>query len=244
MKTSNKLLIGFLSIITLSMIAMMMYSKSKIINDIQRSHSDNYKKDFQDMKGFKSLEISTNGDVTITSGEELLSIESDSFWFANSRIEIKDSILYIFDPEKNHSSPDINITMKNLAGIKLLGSSDIIMKDIFNTDHIDLVLTGSGSIDSKVNSNSITAILLGSGEIANHGKAQSITLQMTGSGTINFDETEAKDANIQLLGSGDVNCNASNSIKGNLSGSGDINYKGNPTVQLNQIGSGNINKQQ
>ncbi|MBK8737431.1 MAG: hypothetical protein IPL98_16615 [Saprospiraceae bacterium] len=100
MKTSNKLLIGFLSIITLSMIAMMMYSKSKIINDIQRSHSDNYKKDFQDMKGFKSLEISTNGDVTITSGEELLSIESDSFWFANSRIEIKDSILYIFDPEK------------------------------------------------------------------------------------------------------------------------------------------------
>ena len=64
------------------------------------------------------------------------------------------------------------------------------------------------------------------------------------SGTINFDETEAKDANIQLLGSGDVNCNASNSIKGNLSGSGDINYKGNPTVQLNQIGSGNINKQQ
>ena len=203
MKTSNKLLIGFLSIITLSMIAMMMYSKSKIINDIKRSHSDNYKKDFQDMKGFKSLEISTNGDVTITSGEELLSIESDSFWFANSRIEIKDSILYIFDPEKNHSSPD-----------------------------------------SKVNANSITAILLGSGEIANHGKAQSITLQMTGSGTINFDKTEAKDANIQLLGSGDVNCNASNSIKGNLSGSGDINYKGNPTVQLNQIGSGNINKQQ
>ena len=239
MKTSNKLLIGFLSIITLSMIAMMMYSKSKIINDIQRSHSDNYKKDFQDMKGFKSLEISTNGDVTITSGEELLSIESDSEAYLGYLIE-KD----IFDPEKNHSSPDINITMKNLAGIKLLGSSDIIMKDSFNTDHIDLVLTGSGSIDSKVNSNSITAILLGSGEIANQGKAQSITLQMTGSGTINFDKTEAKDANIQLLGSGDVNCNASNSIKGNLSGSGDINYKGNPTVQLNQIGSGNINKQQ
>ena len=59
---------------------------------------------------------------------------------------------------------------------------------------------------------------------------------MAGSGEILAAGFEAKEVNVSIAGSGDVECHATDHLKVSISGSGEVGYKGNPQLELPKRG--------
>ncbi|MBK6353931.1 MAG: DUF2807 domain-containing protein [Saprospiraceae bacterium] len=247
MKTSNKLLSTALFIVCASILGLIQYSKFYVKDQIKIQSGNKIVRNTK-LGSFTKLDISSNFDISIYKGPDSIQLDGDSSLIESLLLEIKDSTLTISLKEniQNYSSVGlvIKIYCNTLNDITLLGSGNIIMQDSFYCASSKLLLTGSGSIEGRFNSETLDASLLGSGEISNIGKSNQISATLSGSGDIDLTETLGQTGKANLLGSGNIDINCSNNLDIDLTGNGEINYKGSPKLNIKKLGNGEIHSKE
>jgi hypothetical protein len=163
--------------------------------------------------------------------------------------EVKEDELYIsFSKDVNVINTEgikINLTVKDLSTLKILGSGDAVIDGNLITEKLTCSVMGSGSILCKnATIGKLDAMLAGSGSIGFEAcTAQKARYAINGSGDIEAFDVIAGDADIAITGSGDVEANVAKSIDATITGSGDIVYKGGATIARSSVtGSGEIRK--
>lgn len=94
-------------------------------------------------------------------------------------------------------------------------------------------LTGNGRlVCNNVNSSEVKAsIETGNGTLAIHGRCKDAKFNLTGTGTIQADNLRADNVKCNVLGTGSIGCDASETLDVRGLGTTKIYYKGDPTVK-------------
>lgn len=242
MKTSNKIVLIGIGIITIFLFIIAFQLKSAVIRSESNYKSHIVIKSLESLHGFHSINATTATTIKITNGMENITVESDSIWLAEAKFEISDSVLFIKDPEQYYGRTAlIKISMPSIQNIELTGSGNIYIGDSISSNYLNLSLVGSGDIVSHCNALMLDVNLLGSGNIECKGKSKHGELKLKGSGDLHAGDCEIEEINLELLGSGNIFCNAKNKLNVTITGSGDVDYSGNPEVNQKILGSGSLN---
>ncbi len=203
-------------------------------------------KETRNLDGFEGIDLRASADLYIT--------KSDRF---EIRIEGQQNILDVLTTRiKGHNlviefqdvcvintrSLDIYISMPELSELYVSGSGDVESEDAFETDDLNLGISGSGSIDLDVIARRIDVRLSGSGDIYLAGESNQFYSTISGSGNIKANRLKTLEANIRISGSGSTYIYAVEDIDVRISGSGNVHYSGNPDINTSVSGSGNIRK--
>lgn len=141
----------------------------------------------------------------------------------------------------------VYITVKDIEGINVSGSGDVIGETRILTRDLDLNVSGSGSLKIEAEaSGDVEADVSGSGDMIVKGKCRGFDSDVSGSGKVNLSMNIAEQADFGISGSGKIEANGTaNSVKTSISGSGkvlaanletnrcDIRISGSGDVEIN-----------
>lgn len=138
-----------------------------------------------------------------------------------------------------------DITLGELAAqsslvANLTGSGSLKM-DSLSAASLTLTLSGSGNVDiADLQTANLTTALNGAGTFTVAGKVDSQTTQLNGSGSYCASGLESAHAEISVLGTGDGQVWATETLKVRITGSGDVYYKGKASITQAILGSGDV----
>jgi Putative auto-transporter adhesin, head GIN domain len=191
--------------------------------------SDAVKTESRNVANFSRLELHVPADVALTQGaSESLTITTDDNILPLIQTRVDGGVLKIEgDNNKGFSTKrgvKIQLAMKNVEGISIMGSGDIVA-DTLRTPQLDALISGSGDMKFKTL------------------RADNLKLRINGSGDISADAVIAKIAESSVRGSGDIKVSSlkTDSMKISIDGSGDIAASGiADTLEARISGSGDI----
>jgi hypothetical protein len=220
----------------------------------------------RDVGGFDRVSLKGMGEVILTqSEEESLSVETDDNMLKYVKTEVRDGTLYLdIDAQRAAflypSQLTFTLSVKDLAGLSILGSGDIKSGEI-NTERLELAIDGSGdmrigSLETKVLeldisgsgnvvvdslvAEQVKSSIKGSGEVDLAGQTSTQDVEISGSGEYRTGNLESETIWVSLSGSGNAVVWSTSSLKASTSGSGSVNFYGSPTIDFSGSGSGEI----
>ena len=192
---------------------------------------------------FSKVHLKGSGKVFLTPGQkQVLEIKTDDNIMPLIETDVSGNKLTI-SHGNHHLRPtefEVYITIKNLQGVGISGSGNILGKDRFVTDTLYAEISGSGDMDLEVETGFLETKISGSGSIQISGMAEDYTVSISGSGKINAFDVDAKHVSVKISGSGDCRVSASESLDAKISGSGDVYYRGRPQINTKISGSGSL----
>jgi hypothetical protein len=115
------------------------------------------------------------------------------------------------------------VTIKEVKGLFVSGSGDLIAQTKITGSGMDLKVSGSGNLTAEIEAGDVDADVSGSGDLNLKGKVRSLDSNISGSGKVSFDGAIAGMAEIGISGSGRFSASGSaNEIKTTISGSGKV----------------------
>jgi hypothetical protein len=194
---------------------------------------------------FDSIELSSAASVTYTqSTSGSLQIEAEDNLINSIETKVENGILKIYDKKTqcftNTLPIRISVGSENISKISILGSGKVTSTNTIKTESLELVIMGSGDIDTAVQSKSINAEIPGSGTIRLGGNTSILDASILGSGAIKAYNLSADSAKVDITGSGAAEVFVNKELNASIFGSGSIDYKGNATVTKNEFGSGDV----
>ncbi|MDX9925530.1 MAG: head GIN domain-containing protein [Ignavibacteriaceae bacterium] len=191
----------------------------------------------------QSIDMAIDADVYLLMGEDQkVEIEAQQNIIEVIETDIKDGMWEI-EYGRNvyrHEPVKIYITLPYIDKIILSGSGDIYSEDTFESDEIELMISGSGDIDFSVNTLVSNSLISGLGHIYIEGQTNFQHVEISGSGDYNSYDFLSSEADVSIPGSGNCRLNVSDRLDVSISGSGNVYYKGSPIIHSNISGSGGI----
>lgn len=191
-----------------------------------------------------SGKVTVNDYVLVTSGPSLTisSIDSgDMFLTASSPIVVDELSLSTQGSGKLQASfsefdvKTVSVKVSSSADVTVLAASQ------GSADSLTLSVQGSGSLclsaGSSIETNDLIIKKIGTGDVSigPQGSCKTAKLTTTGSGTIDAGGIQCVDANVDLLGSGNVFVQATDSLSGDVYGSGELRYFGKAPHSIDNI---------
>lgn len=206
------------------------------------------KKETRNLGYFDEIGLAIPANLYLTQGSKNeVVIEADEDLLEKIETEVRGSSLNIqFEKWYNYrgvGSINIYITVKELKGLLVTGSGDIIAKSAIESDKLSFIVSGSGSVlIDNLKVNDVYAMITGSGDVRLKGntKSNEIDVTVTGSGDFESVDIEFEEGNLTITGSGSIQTFVSKELDANITGSGRIYYKGSPIIDANITGSGKI----
>jgi hypothetical protein len=139
---------------------------------------------------------------------------------------------------------NVYITVKDIEGLSVGGSGDLIGETKIIANNIDLNVSGSGNMKVEVEaSGDMESDVSGSGNIELEGKCKNFNSDVSGSGKVIMSLTASGDAEFGVSGSGKIEASGSASrVKTSISGSGKVlagNLETN-SCEVRITGSGDV----
>ncbi len=202
--------------------------------------------DSREVGSFEHIGVSGSFDVDLVKGKEgKIEIKIEKNLIPYLITEVKNGELKI--KWKNgtsiHTKKGVHLTVyfKNINGVALSGSGDIVSKDLMKADDFDVRVSGSGDISLHLEVNNLNAKVSGSGDLDFKGSASTFEASVAGSGEIEAFGLQTNTADLKISGSGGMTLSVKNELYARVSGSGHISYKGNPSKEdIKVSGSGNV----
>ncbi|KGM42745.1 hypothetical protein JY97_11840 [Alkalispirochaeta odontotermitis] len=193
---------------------------------------------------FSEIRLEGQGKVSLAQGgQSSLEVTTDDNILPSIKTEVNNGKLIISHEKGRNLRPttlNFTITVKNLAGISIAGSGDIIGNDEFDSARFYADIAGSGDIAININADRLESSISGSGSISLSGSTNSYDTRITGSGDVDAFEMRAKDASVVITGSGNCRISASDMLRAKITGSGDVLYIGHPRISETITGSGKV----
>ena len=204
----------------------------------------NITSEFRQALEFDQVTSSGNFDIHITKGDEYeLTVNAESNLLPYIKTDFVGNKLSIsvrgIHNLSNTLPMEIFLTTPNLSSIKQSGSG-AITTGYFESNNFDLVISGSGYIETAVDCRNLEALISGSGKLKLLGEANMAKFTISGSGKIESYDFTLNECNANISGSGNMWVNAKDFIEARISGSGSVFYIGNPEVELHVSGSGSL----
>ncbi|RZL46038.1 MAG: DUF2807 domain-containing protein [Pedobacter sp.] len=178
---------------------------------------------------FNSLRISGANKVTVSYGNEykvVLKGSSNLLPHFETNLDGKSLNLGYKNANVNHDDIEIFVTMPIITGAAISGSGALDIADSFApVNEFDLSISGSGDV-------SVNHELL----------INKLNVKISGSGKAFLQKVVAREADVNISGSGDAHFQVSDYLKARISGSGEVYYKGNPQLDSKISGSGKLVK--
>lgn len=209
---------------------------------------------------FKSIYVNSNYTVYLkqTNKQEVI-VEAESDIYALTTVTVENGILLInvdrkpetqnksvwakIDNIKLNPTMKVWVSVKNINELQVNGLGKIISENSLSAPALNLLVSGSGTIDLDLKGDYLKAEVSGSGKINLKGYATSIDALVSGSGAIHAFNCTLENAKVKVSGSGDCEVNASNTIEALVLGSGSIKHKGNTKTATKKIyGSGTVER--
>ncbi|MDF1673604.1 MAG: DUF2807 domain-containing protein [Vicingaceae bacterium] len=149
------------------------------------------------------------------------------------KTEIKDGELLIASEGKLKSKDAIvvQLTYKNLRGIRQSGSSEITMTNAYKSDKFSVQGSGAIEADFKLEVIDLSVDFSGASDIKLSGSATNFDLVLSGASDLKAQEFIAQNIKVNVSGASDLKVYAAKSITGKASGASNINVKGSPEVR-------------
>lgn len=209
------------------------------VTTVERS-TDSY--DAVGVAGFFDVELiaGKEGKITITAEENLIPhIETE---VKNGSLQIKTEKGYDLSTSRNNSILII-VPFESIDAVSLAGSGDVTTKNTIKSKDFKASLAGSGDLTLDIESTSVESHLAGSGDVVLRGNTTDFECALSGSGDISAKQLKAKNVEVSISGSGDVDVHCDGELKVRVSGSGDVEYYGNPTKEDSKVsGSGDVSR--
>jgi hypothetical protein len=176
---------------------------------------------------FRKIAVRGSCDVSVSVGSAAgLTVTADDNLLEYVVTEVRDGTLVV-EMKSGSYSPSVHMkvsaTVPALDAIAIHGSSDVDVTGL-SGDRFELSVEGSG--DAKAS-----------------GKVGTVVAKVAGSGDLNLSNVEARDATVEVSGSGDVEVWSTESLTVSIAGSGDVGYKGDPPrIAKSVAGSGSVRK--
>ncbi|NVJ47674.1 MAG: DUF2807 domain-containing protein [Cytophagia bacterium] len=210
-------------------------------------------KETRDVSDFDFIAMNISGKVYISQGNKNeVIVEADDRDMDKIRTEVRGGRLSISTRDNGRwfkwgdgidGRVNIYITLKELRGVSVSGSGDVISQNTIKTDDFEASISGSGDIEVELDARAIESRITGSGNIELKGSAQRARLGISGSGKYFAEELKVDDYNVTISGSGRAAINTNGELDVRISGSGSVYYSGNPTgVNTNVSGSGRVRR--
>jgi hypothetical protein len=193
---------------------------------------------------FREIRLEGQGKVVLAQGNQSsLEVTTDDNILPSIETEVKDGKLIISHEKGKNLKPttlNVTITVKDLEGISIAGSGDIIGNDEFNSAKFYADIAGSGDIAIKISADRLESGISGSGSIKLAGSTNSHDARITGSGDLDAFELQARNSSVVITGSGNCRIRVSDRLQAKITGSGDVLYKGHPEISKSITGSGKV----
>ncbi len=185
-------------------------------------------------------------DVHLEKGSEgNITVKADDNLHEYLIIEVKDDVLVVRVKKnvniKTKKGILVTVPFQDISKVSLVGSGDVDSRDTISSEDFAVSVTGSGDVILDVEGNAVDAKVTGSGDMTLSGSVNNLEVKVSGSGNFMGGSLKANNTQAYVSGSGDVEVNASKSLKARVNGSGDIEYSGSPeTSDTKVLGSGSI----
>jgi len=206
--------------------------------------SGNVVSETRTVEPFHSVDLATIGTVYLTQGAPAsIQIEAEDNILPLMQTEVTDGVLTIDNEQCIRSTQPviIRVTTDEVRGISVSGSGSVISENEIRSENLETGVSGSGSIDLRVNTTEIASTISGSGSTLLRGKATNHTTVVDGSGRVAAFDLETNHSKVTIEGSGIAEVFATDDLDAVISGSGMILYKGNPAHLTQEVtGSGGV----
>jgi hypothetical protein len=124
----------------------------------------------------------------------------------------------------NDDQVNVYVTVKDIEGLSVSGSGDLIGQGKITSSDLDLNVSGSGSLQLEASvSGDLEADVSGSGEIVLKGSCRNYDSDVSGSGRIDLEVAITDKASFGVSGSGKIQASGTaNEVKTSISGSGKV----------------------
>lgn len=210
-------------------------------------------KETRDVGDFDFISMNISGKVYVTQGNKNeVIVEANDRDLDKIRTEVRGGRLSISTRDNGSwfrwgdgidGRVNVYITLKELRGVSVSGSGDVISQNTIKTDDFEASISGSGDIEIELDSRAVISKITGSGNIELKGSARRARLGISGSGKYFAEELKVDDYEVSISGSGRASINTNGELDVRISGSGSVYYSGNPTgVNTNVSGSGRVRR--
>ena len=192
---------------------------------------------------FNRILLKGTGHVYLARGDlQSIEIKTDDNILPLIKTEVRGKVLEISDEnyDLKPTALEFHISVKQLKGITISGSGDVIGKSTFESDEFSVEINGAGDIDLPLVAARLKTIINGSGSMTLTGETDDYEATIKGSGDIRAFSLKSKNASISIAGSGDCSLYVSESLQADISGSGDVLYLGRPRIESRVRGSGSV----
>jgi len=125
---------------------------------------------------------------------------------------------------------EVEITMPELTGLYLSGSSDGTINGFKSTVALEVGLSGGSSLKGEVEAGDASFAAAGDSNVALSGSGHNVTVVAEGGSTVDLSKFSSTDAQVSAGGASDVTVNASGRLDADASGASQVYYLGNPTM--------------
>jgi hypothetical protein len=200
----------------------------------------------REVGNFDKMSVSGAFDVDLVNGKEgkmEIKIEKNLLPYLVTEVQNGNLKIKWKTGTNIHTNKGVHLTVyfKDLSGVAMSGSGDIVSRDIIKSDSFDVAVSGSGDITLNLDTNTTDARVSGSGDLDFKGSTDSFSARVSGSGDIAAYELMANNADVRISGSGGMTLSVSDKLYARISGSGSVKYKGNPKIEdIKVSGSGSV----
>tara|TARA_Y100000813_G_C24118010_1_gene331200 strand:- start:305 stop:1012 length:708 start_codon:yes stop_codon:yes gene_type:complete len=194
---------------------------------------------------FSELELSGSYIVHLRQGEQQevkVKTHENLISLLNTEVDDNEWDIQFKKCVKSDKKIEFFVTVPTLTDLTIEGSGSIIGKGAFESDEMELEISGSGEIAIELaNVKKLNSEINGSGDLKISGVAKTHKMEINGSGDISAYELKTDNSEVEINGSGDVKIYVSYELEVEVNGSGDVYYKGDvKNIRTEVNGSGNI----
>lgn len=205
------------------------------------------KKETRQINGAKYIINCTTAKIVFSQGsKDEAIIETEDYFLKSVKLNVSGNKLTI-ETENTNKFPKhlvVYITLKELKGVKIKGSGDLITTGQVKTSDFTLMIEGSGDANlSNIIGDKVSVVIYGSGDISVAGECKVFNSEIAGSGDVNAIRMRTKEANVKITGAGDCAVDPSDAVYIKITGTGDVTLKNEPkTIKTSISGSGEIRR--